>query len=305
MPLSLYEFILDKIIDDKDAFFEVLKEGIGDGLLSFSKAFTFNFGIVSADISKVSPSKEESSLYTLTENFIEKFQEKIDKYRNGKQLVIFIDDLDRCEDENIVSLLSALKLMFSLSNIIFICGVDKSAVINSLKVKYSDNNEEKAEIFLDKIFPVEYNLAQSIFLLKKYDNDFPTLKEELLLQQRIVNPRKISRIFNKYLSLIEFTVDPNPIAQRVKRFILFLYIINLKKEINWDYEDFVDTTSNNIVSSVPKPKKGEKRIRIGSFYFLFREVLFFENLETIKDFNYASDFNKHASELLKKVRIHY
>ena len=67
--------------------------------------------------------------------------EKIDEFEgvfkdisfSNKKLVVFLDDLDRCESENIVTLLSAIKLMLSINkNIIFIIGIDKKAVTLAL-----------------------------------------------------------------------------------------------------------------------------------------------------------------------------
>ncbi|WP_427043195.1 hypothetical protein HUW86_09740 [Fusobacterium sp. SB021] len=231
LPLSLYEFILDKIINNEDAFKKVLAEGIGKGLYSFFKGFTFNFGPISYEVSKITEEFDKeniSSLYTLTENFIDNFQKQIEEYRENKKIIVFIDDLDRCDDENIITLLSGLKLMFALKNIIFICGVDRKAVEESLKLKYQ--NEEKANMFLKKIFPQDYILDTiKNNIIEFYDNDFPKLKIYILKNLKIFNSRSISKIYNKYISLLYLTSDKNTHIERKKDSFYFWYSVYKKK----------------------------------------------------------------------------
>ena len=46
---------------------------------------------------------------------------------DNKKLVVFLDDLDRCESENIITLISAIKLLLSINkNIIFIPGISEN-----------------------------------------------------------------------------------------------------------------------------------------------------------------------------------
>ena len=77
--------------------------------------------------------------------------------KDNKKLIVFIDELDRCEAENILSLLASIKLFFSLGgedkdenkNIVYFVAVDKDAVAKAIETKYK--NIIKAEEYLEKI----------------------------------------------------------------------------------------------------------------------------------------------------------
>lgn len=211
LPLSLYEFILDNIIGDKEALMKVIKEGIGDGLKSFFKGVSVNLGAISSDGSKIELIEKEESAYTKTSNFLEKCDEEIKKHVGDKKLIVLIDDLDRCDDENILTFISALKLMFSLSNVTFVCGLDKEAIEKILENKYGKS--EKSKTYLDKIFPANFTLFDMAFNLMGYDSDFPELKQEILKNMEIDNARKITTVYNKYLSLIELSNDSDEIKK--------------------------------------------------------------------------------------------
>lgn len=197
LAFSLLEFILDKIIGNKEIFKEVLREGIWEGLKSFSKGITIKTPIIDFSTADMEKYKEENSLYTTVENFIEDFQNKINGYRNNKKILVMIDDLDRCDDENISNLLSALKLMFSVKNVIFICGIDKEAVIKTLIRKYND--KDKAEEYLEKIFSINFNVIRSSNICHfKNDDPMKDLKRCIVEGAGITNPRKLNQAFNKY-----------------------------------------------------------------------------------------------------------
>ena len=305
LPLSLYEFILDKIINNGDAFKKVLAEGIGKGLYSFFKGLTFNFGPISYEVSKTTEEidKEDiSSLYTLTENFIDNFQKQIEKYRENKKIIVFIDDLDRCDDENIVTLISGLKLMFTLKNIIFICGVDRTAVEESLKLKYQ--NEEKASMFLKKIFPQDYILDTiKDHIIELYDNDFPKLKNYILENFKISNPRSIFKIYNKYISLLYLTTDEKKHIERKKRFFLFLILCLQEKNLFFRYSTFSASQYSDLngrETTVLFTFNNDQRIH------LYRSI-FFENLnDPCPDFDYFVAFvSDNISPYIEKIMLEY
>ena len=95
---------------------------------------------------------------------VNKFEKKFSKIKpkNNKKIVVFLDDLDRCESENIITLISSIKLLLSLNkNIIFIIGIDKKAVTLALKNKYN-NDCNKADEYLEKIFPLNFEITSKI-----------------------------------------------------------------------------------------------------------------------------------------------
>ncbi|WP_200382203.1 KAP family P-loop NTPase fold protein [Thiococcus pfennigii] len=69
----------------------------------------------------------------------------------GARLLIFVDDLDRCEGEVIVRLLETIKLYLGTRRCVFILGLDDGAVLDALRKHRSDSDEGNRE-YLEKLF---------------------------------------------------------------------------------------------------------------------------------------------------------
>ena len=226
LAFSLLEFILsslNNLIDSKKEN-ELIKTAYNI-LRNFSKGISLKIpfsNFIDIDINKMFEEDEKNkekckrSLYMITENFIKDFQEKIDGcvVSTNKKILIMIDDLDRCEDESIINLLSALKLMFAVKNIIFICGIDKGAVIQTLLRKY--RNKEKSEEYLEKIFSINFNVLKTS-KLNLFQNDeniyLKNIKQKIIEATGITNPRKINKSNNKYEFLKEIIFRKNIINE--------------------------------------------------------------------------------------------
>lgn len=92
---------------------------------------------------------------------------------NNNPLVIFIDELDRCRPDFAIQLLERVKHLFNVENVIFVLGIDKEALSNSIKVVYGEQTNING--YLTRFIDLEYKLkdAQSVnyidFLLDKYN----------------------------------------------------------------------------------------------------------------------------------------
>lgn len=95
----------------------------------------------------------------------------------SKPMIIFIDELDRCRPDFAIHLLERIKHIFNVKNIIFVLGIDKRALSNSIKVIYG--NDTKIEGYLTRFIDVEYNLKRPEkgvyleYLLEKYNLQSP------------------------------------------------------------------------------------------------------------------------------------
>ena len=74
-----------------------------------------------------------------------------DELARQARLLIFIDDLDRCEGEAIVRLLEIIKLYLGTRRCVFILGLDDSAVLDALRKHRGDSDEGNRE-YLEKLF---------------------------------------------------------------------------------------------------------------------------------------------------------
>lgn len=95
-----------------------------------------------------------SSLSRLHEEVIQEYIEKND----FDQVVIFIDDLDRCSIENSKSIIDAVKLFLTTKNCVFILGLDIEKLQRSLDLKYKNIKGFDAREYIDKIVQLRFDL---------------------------------------------------------------------------------------------------------------------------------------------------
>lgn len=126
----------------------------------------------------------------------------------GARVIFFIDDLDRCDPEQIVDLLEALKLFFDLRHTVVILAVDKEVVDRGIEVKYgkfafaSGRAPVIGSEYLEKMVQLPLHLfplhASQVADFMKRLGPPPAVAAQLPLLQRVVapNPRRIKRILN-------------------------------------------------------------------------------------------------------------
>ena len=147
----------------------------------------------------------KESIFTKENSLRENFWELISK-KSRKKLIIFIDDLDRCESENIINLLSSIKLFFTyMPNTVFVVWIDKDAVVKWLQAKYN-NDSEKAEEYLEKLFTNSFNVNKNpaiLELVESFGREKEISKEvaDMFEVIEFTNPRHVKRLINKYSHL--------------------------------------------------------------------------------------------------------
>ncbi|WP_456472170.1 KAP family P-loop NTPase fold protein [Methanocaldococcus sp.] len=216
LPYSLLEFILDEL--EKDNRFKhnigtekdkILKTGF-NVFVGILKGFSINLPILSYNPGNTIEHFEkinEISYYKEINELISGFK-YISDILEDKTLVVFIDELDRCEPENILDLLASIKLFFTCGeNIIYFVAIDKEAVSKAIKTKYGDII--KAEEYLEKIFNMSFSMPKDFELkefIKQYDffNYDNTAKklERFFKSINFINPRHLKKVLNKYNFLV-------------------------------------------------------------------------------------------------------
>lgn len=159
----------------------------------------------------------------LQEQFLKVEKEILGKagVEKGKKTIVFIDDLDRCEPENVLNLLSALKLFFTYGNsTIFFCGIDKEAVQQAVRTQYE--GVIKSEEYLEKVFDISFNMPlsfDSYKLLEHYfqgeinlanrTTPYASILNNFFKQLEFTNPRHLKKVLNKYEVLRSFKASPD------------------------------------------------------------------------------------------------
>lgn len=205
--------------------------------------------------------------------------DKITKNKYEKGIIVFIDDLDRCDADKVMDLLSDLRRILSYSKdsfdsplgnpnnllkIIFILAVDKTALSHAIRTKYGSLFEPNQ--YLEKIIDRRFIMQPpkiNQFFLQSYFNDNNTNISDTILsflhKIEYTNPRKVKNLFNHLLThgIIEEHQD------NYMKFIFILYLYILKNECDEAYintlnpiskfatiADLTSTERDNTASSV-------------------------------------------------------
>lgn len=148
------------------------------------------------------------------EKSLNELKNEIDKtlQESHKKVIIFIDDVDRLDKDEIFTLFKLIKINADFKNLIFIVCLDNDYVSDAIYQRYGDN-KKAGKNFLEKIIniPIELPLIEDYYLDKFIkqkikvvfegqhykQNDY----EELLTNLKVKHfssPREIIRIINSF-----------------------------------------------------------------------------------------------------------
>ncbi|AQA18347.1 hypothetical protein BST95_08995 [Halioglobus japonicus] len=139
----------------------VLKAGV--------KAATFGALDVEEEYEAVLAELAQGSISDLVDQFsvqqsaIDAFKESISKILatltdNQKNLVIFIDELDRCRPTYAIETLERIKHIFDLEGIVFVLSVDAEQLCHSIKAVYGADFD--ARQYLKRFINLDYSLSR-------------------------------------------------------------------------------------------------------------------------------------------------
>ncbi len=163
--------------------------------------------------------RERSKFHIEQVRFLEQFQDKfhalVQQYvvNNGRRLVVFVDDLDRCLPEKAIEVLESIKLFVDAPGCIFVLGLDQEVIARDVELRYHEffkSGEQKpidGAKYLEKIIqlpfqipPVEQDNIGGFVqkLISNWpDDECPRVFSEGLKD----NPRQIKRTINVFLML--------------------------------------------------------------------------------------------------------
>ena len=89
-----------------------------------------------------------------------RFKEVMSEYQkeNGKKIIFFIDELDRCRPTFAIELLEVIKHLFNIDNCIFIISIDKEQLSHSVSTIYGKNMDTIG--YLRRFFDLDYRLPK-------------------------------------------------------------------------------------------------------------------------------------------------
>lgn len=198
----------------------------------------------------------KTPLSILGKPLTDKLSETILSKLRYKKIVIFIDDLERCEDHEIKEFLSGMKTFFDHDRIYYVIAAD----IDKLKDSISDGEPD----FLRKIIQIDWNVP---YLNKAEIKQFVSsllqtsgLTEADFNLEQIIHilqinpvPRKIKYYLRRLLFILNLRIAQNPSSERFsKEEIGFLLKIIILAES--DYKSY--SHFSNSLDQVPNAEEG-------------------------------------------------
>lgn len=177
---------------------------------------------------------------------------KVDIESNAR-LVIFIDDLDRCEANQAISLLEAIKLYLSTHHCIFVLGMDPYHVERALQQVHKRSYQECHE-YLEKLF-------QSIVRIPISNQYSDYIYKMLINGFRIFTPLDSHAEAKSHGKQLAQILEPNP--RKVKNFVNSL---RLFYEIN-------DKTGH------------EEKLNFEKFYLIHYLRMYYSDVYTLLEHN--------------------
>ena len=177
----MYKF--EQVISKKDEIYSDLID-IKKIVKSIFDKTSFSIGINGFGITYDPNKPTIESDYIALKNLKEKLRSGLGfiQEKLNKNIIIFVDDLDRCNPKYAIETLETIKHFFGIKNIIFVLAVDKKQVENIVKTIYGIAPETSdIEGYLKKFIDVEFNLPA------------PDYKEFIDFHMQAIN--EISKIF--------------------------------------------------------------------------------------------------------------
>lgn len=245
------------------------------------------------ELTKVSDGQRFHLLFEDAVNTVLAATDNVVKATTHARLVIFIDDLDRCEESVIIQLLEAIKLYLHSKRCIFVLGLDETAVLDALN-RHWQRSEDINREYLEKLFQarVAVPLPQKTNVLDLIKNqlvkevhdelvDEMTGHIEALLEP---NPRKVKNFVNGLIAQWRILNASSWIRKNDKeeacRFVLFFYIQQYHRGI-WRLLErqqgalcYLNAVVNNkTISEIPTELGGLQTMQQTLLLEMFRRAL--------------------------------
>lgn len=148
-------------------------------------------------------------------------KEEIDKtlLESNKKIIIFIDDIDRLDKEEIYTLFKLVKVNADFKNLIFLLCLDPDHVANAIYSRYG-KKVKAGKDFLEKIINIPIQLP----LIEEPDLDhFVKKKIELILKTKKIKKEWVDELYNSLNG--HFFNNPREIIRILNSFAVSLYAI--------------------------------------------------------------------------------
>ncbi|WP_226646333.1 P-loop NTPase fold protein [Microbulbifer variabilis] len=317
---------------------------IKGGVSVISKLATLGTLDLSKEYEKVIADAVGGSVETLVDQFQsqknslkyfkENLQTVVSILPEGQQnLIIFIDELDRCRPTFAIELLERIKHLFDLERVVFVVAVNREQLGKSIKCVYG--NDFDGHAYLDRFFDLEYQLsdpdrheyikAASIksglhkhLSTRKHiiNSDYLQILLVWLCSHYSLTLRDINRIVSRLTLIIKSTVQDTHIHLEALTLLLFL-----RNKDEDHYNQFINGTcsANDIVKHLllDEPSRLEKLKEPQIMTLVIGRLLALEENEAIfkqsiahweaehKTYEGDTQMQRYISSILKHTKNSY
>ncbi|MBI2268784.1 MAG: hypothetical protein HYU69_00330 [Bacteroidetes bacterium] len=204
-------------------FFETIQEAIRPYHSSLARLLVFYADkLVALNDNKIAKSIQTSvAAFTGYESLNSLFKDINGALRKiNKKIIIFIDDLDRLDTEEIVEVIRLIRNTANFHNTFFVVAYDRNYIVKALHQHNPYNHEQ----FLEKIFQIEVTLPyfkKDIFrhkLAEKLKKVFPESLHEKIHEEIIGSPSVTPQYLNDWLeSMRDVTRLANSLALNLRK----------------------------------------------------------------------------------------
>ena len=172
-------------------------------------------------------------------------QKDLEELTGDNRLIVFVDDLDRCNIDNVLDMLEAIKMFLTAKGVIFIVAVDMDKIERAWELRYNSKlGVSEGRKHIEKIFQVKLSLPpkgseEMGEFLSSLSPDFLTDdRKNLIIKICDRNPRKIKRLLNLVYFVLLGLPDDDDFEKTVTPVISWCILISsfpqLAKTIKYD-----------------------------------------------------------------------
>lgn len=245
-------------------FFEIFYEGLKPHHYNLSHLLLkYSNKLISLSDTPSSRILKSFSSLVINQETTDEIQDEINKSieKINKRLIVFIDDLDRLDKNEIIETIRLIRNTANFKNTFFIVACDREYVISAIE----KHNSYRKQKFLEKIFQLEIGLPQFenvllkqelVNLLKRQlpeithleieNSIFGTrLEQSVLINDWLVSMRDVTRLANSVILNYESLIGEVDLKDFLKLEILRLNYPSVYEILYKEKEKFLETKTNN------------------------------------------------------------
>jgi len=260
----------EKFVKNDDDPLKTDGENVGDLLKEYGKASASLIGLGRA-------------VGTLGEGLssinIEKRKERIENIleKTGRRLIVFIDDIDRLDKDEIYSIFKIVKLTGDFKYMTYILSFDNNMVASAIGERFGGGDIKAGRNFLEKIIQVPLQIPKAQHTLLK-DFCFKVIESALRESEVVLLEEEVKRFFTEFSSHVLSRLKTPRLAVRYGNSLQFLLPM-MKGEVNVvdfmlieaikiffpEFYEFIKNNSGYFIYAYINVQDGEKINRIKSF----------------------------------------